>query len=248
MLTALRSKSGGIIAKVFIALLAGSFAVWGIEDMLRGGNSETLAKVGDREIGSYEFSEAFNRQLSVYSRRIGETVTPDRARELGLDRQILGDLMRDAALDSQAAALGITMPERAVAQRVADSPQFQGANGGFNADSFRNLLRQNGFTEEQFFATERAGMTRQVISQPLTTQAVVPNTLVELIWKHRTEQRDATYFEFTLADAAKQPTDADLKSLYDENQDLFREPERRSMAIVALTPEAIMAGIEVSED
>ena len=99
MLTALRSKSGGIIAKIFIALLAGSFAVWGIEDMLRGGNSETLAKVGDREIGSYEFSEAFNRQLSVYSRRLGETVTPDRARQLGIDRQILGDLMRDAALD-----------------------------------------------------------------------------------------------------------------------------------------------------
>ncbi len=248
MLTALRSKSGGIIAKVFIALLAGSFAVWGIEDMLRGGNSETLAKVGDREIGSYEFSEAFNRQLSVYSRRIGETVTPDRARELGLDRQILGDLMRDAALDSQAAALGITMPERAVAQRVADSPQFQGANGTFNADSFRNLLRQNGFSEEQFFAVERSSMTRQVISQPLTTQAVVPNTLVELVWKHRTEQRDATYFEFTLSDDAKQPTDAELKKLYDDNKDLFREPERRSMAIVALTPEAIMAGIEVSED
>lgn len=248
MLTALRSKSGGIIAKIFIALLAGSFAVWGIEDMLRGGNSETLAKVGDREIGSYEFSEAFNRQLSVYSRRLGETVTPDRARQLGIDRQILGDLMRDAALDSQAAALGITMPERAVAQRVADSPQFQGANGSFNADSFRNLLRQNGFSEEQFFATERASMTRQVISQPLTTEAVVPNTLVELIWKHRTEQRDAAYFEFTLSDDAKQPTDANLKSLYDENPDLFREPERRSMAIVALTPDAIMSGIEVSED
>lgn len=248
MLTALRSKSGGIIAKVFIALLAGSFAVWGIEDMLRGGNSETLAKVGDREIGSYEFSEAFNRQLSVYSRRLGETITPDRARQLGIDRQILGDLMRDAALDSQAAALGITMPERAVAQRVADSPQFQGANGTFNAESFRNLLRQNGFSEQQFFATERAGMTRQVISQPLTTQAVVPRTLVELVWKHRTEQRDANYFEFTLTDGVKQPTDADLKSLYDENPDLFREPERRSMAIVALTPDAIMSGIEVSED
>lgn len=248
MLTALRSKSGGIIAKVFIALLAGSFAVWGIEDMMRGSSSVTLAKVGDREIGSYEFSEAFNRQLSVYSRRLGETVTPDRARQLGIDRQILGDLMRDAALDSQAAALGITMPARAVAQRVADSPQFQGANGTFNAESFRNLLRQNGFSEEQFFAVERSNMTRQVISQPLTTQAVVPDTLVELVWKHRTEQRDATYFEITLPDGLKQPTDAELKSLYDDNKNLFREPERRSIAIVALTPEAIMAGIEVSED
>lgn len=248
MLTALRSKSGGIVAKIFIALLAGSFAVWGIEDMLRGGNTDVLATVGNREIGSYEFSEAFNRQLSVYSRRLGETVTPDRARELGVDRQILGDLMRDAALDSQALSLGITMPERAVAQRVADSPQFQGADGTFNADSFRQLLRRNGMSEQEFFAIEREGMTRQVISQPLTTQAVVPDTLVELIWKYRTEQRDATYFEFTLPDDAKQPSDADLKALYDENPDAFREPERRTVAIVALTPAAIMSRVEVSED
>ena len=248
MLTALRSKSGGIIAKVFIALLAGSFAVWGIEDMIRGGTSDVLAKVGDREIGSYEFSEAFNRQLSVYSRRLGETVTPDRARQLGIDRQILGDLMRDAALDSQAASMGIAMPERAVAQRVADSRQFQGSDGSFNADRFRQLLYQNGISEEQFFAIERNAMTRQVISQPLTAQAVVPKTLVELIWKHRTEQRDATYFEFTLPDDTKQPSDADLKSLFDENPDAFRQPERRTIAIAALTPQAIMDRIEVTED
>ncbi len=248
MLTALRSKSGGIIAKVFIALLAGSFAVWGIEDMIRGGTSDVLAKVGNREIGSYEFSEAFNRQLAVYSRRLGQTVTPDRARELGIDRQILGDLMRDAALDSQAQSLGITMPERAVAQRVADSSQFQAADGSFNADRFRQLLRQNGMSEQQFFAVERQNMTRQVISQPLTAQAVVPDTLVELIWKHRTEQRDASYFEFTVPDVMKQPSDADLKSLYDENPGMFREPERRTFAIVALTPAAIMSGIDVTED
>jgi len=248
MLTALRSKSGGIVAKIFIALLAGSFAVWGIEDMLRGGNTDVLATVGNREIGSYEFSEAFNRQLSVYSRRLGETVTPDRARELGVDRQILGDLMRDAALDSQAVSLGITMPERAVAQRVADSSQFQGSDGTFNADNFRQLLRRNGLSEQEFFAIERQSMTRQVIAQPLTTQAVVPDTLVELIWKHRTEQRDATYFELTLPDDAKQPSDADLKTLYDGNPDAFREPERRTIAVVALTPGAIMSGVDVSED
>ena len=248
MLTALRSKSGGLVAKVLIGLLAASFAVWGIEDMLRGSTSNVLAKVGDREIGSYEYSEAFNRQLSVYSRRLGETVTPDRARQLGLDRQILGDLMRDAALDSQADSLGITMPERAVAQRVADSPQFQGASGGFNANSFRNLLRQNGLSEQQFFATERRNMTRQVISQPLTDQVVVPDTLVEIVWKYRTEQRDATYFEVTLANDATQPSDADLKKFYDEDPAAFREPERRTFVIAALTPAAIASTVEVTED
>ncbi len=247
MLTTLRSKSGGWIAKIFIGLLAASFAVWGIEDMLRGSVPDRLATVGDREIGITEYRETFNRQLAEYSRRLNQTVTPDRARELGLDRQILGDLMRDAALDSQAQALGIQMPARAVAQSVADSPRFQSADGSFNADRFRQLLRSNGITEEQFFALETRNMTRQVISQPLIAEAVVPETLVELIWRHRTEERDASWFEISLPSLGKQPSDAELKSLYDENPEVFRVPERRTFAVVALVPEAIASSIEVSD-
>ena len=247
MLTSLRSKSGGWIAKIFIGLLAASFAVWGIEDMLRGSVPDRLATVGDREIGITEYRETFNRQLAEYSRRLNQTVTPDQARELGLDRQILGDLMRDAALDSQAQALGIQMPARAVAQSVANSPRFQSADGAFNADRFRQLLRSNGITEEQFFALETRNMTRQVISQPLIAETVVPETLVELIWRHRTEERDASWFEITLPSLDKQPSDAELKSLYDENPATFRVPERRTFAVVALVPDAIASSIEVSD-
>jgi peptidyl-prolyl cis-trans isomerase D len=249
MLTTLRSKTGGWIAKIFIGLLAASFAVWGIEDMLRGRVSDELARVGERVISTTEYSEQFNQQLRVYSQRLNETVTPDRARELGLDRQILGDLMRDAALDSQATELGIRMPAKAVAQSIADTPRFQSADGSFNANAFRQLLRANGLSEQQFFAAEAQNMTRQVISQPLTALAVVPDTLVELIWKHRSEQRDAKWFEITVpADAAKEPSDADLKKYYDENPVAFAQPELRTFAVVALTPEAIASRIEVSED
>jgi peptidyl-prolyl cis-trans isomerase D len=249
MLTTLRSKTGGWIAKIFIGLLAASFAVWGIEDMLGGRGSDELARVGERVISTTEYSEQFNQQLRVYSQRLNESVTPDRARELGLDRQILGDLMRDAALDSQASGLGIRMPAKAVAQSIADTPQFQSADGSFNANAFRQLLRANGLSEQQFFAAEAQNMTRQVISQPLTALAVVPDTLVELIWKHRNEQRDARWFEINVpADADAEPSDAELKKFYDENQTAFAQPELRTFAVVALTPQAIASRIEVSQD
>ena len=50
MLEALRSKTGGIIAKIFIGVLALSFAVWGISDVFRGTRNDVLATVGDTEI------------------------------------------------------------------------------------------------------------------------------------------------------------------------------------------------------
>ncbi len=35
MLSTLRSKSGGIVAKIFIGVLAMSFAIWGVSDIVR---------------------------------------------------------------------------------------------------------------------------------------------------------------------------------------------------------------------
>ena len=247
MLSTLRSKTGGWVAKIFIGLLAASFAVWGIEDMLRGGTSDELAKVGEQSVTSTQYREAFNNQLRSYSQQLNESITHDRARELGLDRQILGDLMRDAALDNQANTLGIRMPAKAVAQSIADTPRFQSPDGSFNAEAFRQLLRANALSEQQFFAAEAQNMTRQAISLPLTSKAVVPDTLVELIWKHRSEQRDAKWLEITTPEITATPGDADLKAFYDENPNAFAEPERRTFAVVALTPEAIAASTDVDE-
>jgi len=36
MLTAMRGATGGIVAKTFLILLAGSFAVWGVADVFTG--------------------------------------------------------------------------------------------------------------------------------------------------------------------------------------------------------------------
>ena len=54
MLATLRSKTGGIIAKAFIGLLALSFAVWGINDIFTGYRTEevTFSDTGDAYVTS----------------------------------------------------------------------------------------------------------------------------------------------------------------------------------------------------
>ncbi|HFB98355.1 MAG TPA: hypothetical protein ENJ62_04370, partial [Bryobacterales bacterium] len=77
MLTVLRSKAGGWVAKIFIGLLAASFAVWGISDVFRGSRTDTLATVGEKEITVEQFQETFRNQLNRISQQLGKPITPD---------------------------------------------------------------------------------------------------------------------------------------------------------------------------
>ena len=76
---------------VVMFLLAGSFAVWGINDIFRGFGRSTLAKIGDTEIGIEQFRQNYNDRLQQIGQQLGHPLPPDQASALGLDRQVLGE-------------------------------------------------------------------------------------------------------------------------------------------------------------
>ena len=119
MLDAMRSRAGGWVAKIFIVLLAASFAVWGVADVFTSRQGDVLVTVGEVEITAEEYRTVFNRQLRQMSRQIGRSITPEMARDMGLDRQILNQLIRDAAFTAQARNLDLAVPNRAIVSRIA---------------------------------------------------------------------------------------------------------------------------------
>ena len=64
MLDALRKGAGTWVAKLFIALLIFSFAVWGISGFLTGVGQNTAAKVGDTEVSLFDFDRAYRQDLT----------------------------------------------------------------------------------------------------------------------------------------------------------------------------------------
>jgi peptidyl-prolyl cis-trans isomerase D len=249
MLTALRSRAGGLVAKAFIILLAASFAVWGIADVFSGRQSEVVAEVGTRTVSAPEFSNAFNRQLRVLSSQIGQPLTPAQGREFGLHRQVLGQLVRDATLEAQADTLNLNVSPKAIAQRIADNAQFQGADGSFNADQFRRLLQSAGLSEQAFVAAERQGLLRGFITDSISQGLAPPRTLAGIAHKHRTEQRDASFFTITgkTQDIAD-PSDDELKKFYDGNPRLFAVPERRAMTVLQVTPATLANQMQATDE
>src|SRR3954471_6998105 len=109
MLRGIHKASSGWVGKSIMAVVMGllvvSFAIWGIGDIFRGFGRSSLAQIGKTEIGVEQFRNYYNDKISQFGRRIGRPITPDQARGLGLDRQILGELVAETALDEKARQL-----------------------------------------------------------------------------------------------------------------------------------------------
>src|SRR5690348_18420796 len=97
---------GRAIMGVVLGLIAISFGIWGIGDIFRGFGTNTVAKVGGTEIRADIFRQLYQDRLQQLGRNIGRPILPDQARALGLDRQLLQQLIGDTALDERARALG----------------------------------------------------------------------------------------------------------------------------------------------
>ena len=249
MLDAMRSRAGGWVAKIFIILLAGSFAVWGVADVFTSRQDDVLVTVGDVEITAEQYRNVFNRQLRQLSRQVGRSITPDMARDMGLDRQILNQLINDAAFAAQASELGLAVPNEAVASRIASDPAFQNSQGEFDPQDFRNRLMLSGISEGEFVADQRRLMLTGAISDALDSGIKPPRPLVEALWHHGSERRDAQFFEVDPSDVTVPgPSDSELREFYDENPSLFEVPERRQIAIIHADPVEIGQRIEISDD
>jgi len=250
MLDSMRRAAKGWVAKVLIGILALSFGVfWGIQDVFRGYSSDVLASVGDQEISSSEFTSQFRDALQAYSRQTGQSITPDIARQIGLDRQVLMDLIRGAALDAEGNKLKLAVSDAQLAAIIAQEPMFRGLDGKFSPELFRTILRNNNLTEAGYVASERTRFLRTAVSDSAGENFTAPAALVEAAYRFRNEERDARFFMVTAADTEiAAPTDEELKKFFDENPQAYTAPEYRNVVVMKADPADLAAKIIVSDE
>ena len=83
------------MAKILLVLLAGSFGVWGIQDIFGGYNASALATVGDQEISSQQYSNSFRQALQNLAQQSGQNLSAEDARKMGIDHTILNNLVEN---------------------------------------------------------------------------------------------------------------------------------------------------------
>ena len=249
MLEALRKSVSGILAKILIGLLIVSFAVWGIGDMVRSYGRDIVAQVGDRPISASEFRQAYQVQVSNFSQQFGRRLTPQEAKVLGIEQQVLQQLTGAAAVDNHTERLGLDVSEKTVERNITTDPVFLGPDGTFSPARLEDILRRSGYSENQYVEARKRDTIRDQLTTSLLSNVTPPAVLTSMIRTYQGEERVARYIEVKPDKVVTLPTpDEDaLKKTYESNKRQFMLPEYRKFEALLLTPAAAKKKLDITE-
>jgi len=250
MLTALRRMAGTWVAKILFALLVLSFAVWGIEDVVRNIGRETaVATVGGDKIELEEAQNAARREMSRIARQLGSRFEADENIRRAVAASALEQLVSDRALRVEARGMGLAAPAGTVRDAVFAIPGLAGADGAFSRPLLDSLLRQNDLTEAQFLRIIAGDVLRQQLAGAVRAGAYAPDAMTAPLLAWAMERRVADVIAVPLAamPEPEAPTEAQLRRWQENNPARFSAPEYREVAIATLTTQAVAAEIEVPD-
>jgi peptidyl-prolyl cis-trans isomerase D len=245
-----RKRGNGAQIAVYglLALLVLGLGGFGVDNF--GGRIAHIGAVGDRNIKTDDYARALQRQVADMTRQFGMQVNMDMLRAFGLDQQVLQGLVSRAALDNEVATVGLSVGDAVVAQEVQGMTSFHAGTGGFNRETYRAVLQQEGLTESQFETGLREDIARSLLQGAVTGGFAAPAMLTETLYKWVGERRGFTLLRLSEADLTTPlatPAPADLQAFYDANTAQFTKPEAKRITYIALLPEMIADSIAVDD-
>jgi peptidyl-prolyl cis-trans isomerase D len=240
---------GKIILTVIFTLLIAGVGIYGVEEFFRGGASNRVATVGSTPITAEQVRQAYQNQLQRYQAQLKRALTPDQARMLGLDRQVMSQLITEAALDQKTHDLGLAVPDAAVIRAIHEEKSFQNAQGQFEPQLFYQTLQRAGLNEGLFVREQRSVIARLQLAEAVSSDLHVPVAMREAVHRYTTERRAAAYLMLTPSTAGQipDPTDDELKTWYEANKSGFRAPEFRAANLLVVEPDALAKPDAISE-
>ncbi|MCJ2106439.1 SurA N-terminal domain-containing protein [Methylobacterium sp. E-041] len=241
---------GKIVLTVIFTFLIAGVAVFGVEEFFRGGSSTAVATVGKTPITAEAVRTAYQNQLQRYQTQMRRTLTPDQARALGVDRQVLSQLVTEASLDQKTSDLGLAVPDASVIRAIHDEKSFQNAQGQFESALFYQTLQRAGLNEAMFVREQRAVIARLQLAEAVSADLHVPEAMRLAVHRYATERRKAAYLMLppSAAGEVAAPSEDALKAYYEGNRSAYRAPEYRAATLLVLDPAAMAKPDAVSAE
>ncbi|MGJ8545197.1 MAG: peptidyl-prolyl cis-trans isomerase [Sulfitobacter sp.] len=241
------------IGKSFVWILMGLLilGLGGFGAANLSGTVRTVGTVGDKYVSVDQYARRLQQQIQAVSQQTGESLPFARAQEIGLDRAVLQQLVRERALDHEADEMGLSVGDASLRERILAIAAFQGLNGDFDRESYRLALSSSGLSEAEFETSLREEAARTLLEGAVASGIQMPAIFGATLVDYVGEKRDFTWSrlgEDDLETPVGAPTDAQLAAYFEENAADFVLPESKDITYVVLSPDALLDQVEINEN
>jgi peptidyl-prolyl cis-trans isomerase D len=233
-----------------LGLVCVAFVLFYIPDFLRGSGADaasgdTVATVDGREISSADFRRTYQAQLQAYRSAYGANMNDQMLKQLGIDQQILQQMVDERAAVAEADRLGIKVSDEEVRQRIFAMPAFQ-ENGGFIGEArYQQLLRMQRppMIASEFEDNVRRGLAVEKLRGSITDWLSVNDKDLEKEYRRRNDKVKLAVVSFTADSFRTQvtATDAEIASHFEAHKNDFKIPEKRKIRYLLIDVEALRA-------
>jgi len=239
------------LALAGFALLVLGFPLIQPQPETTGAVTDVLAQVGDQEITVGEFQTMYRRQLQSYQAQSDGQITSEILQSMGIDRQLLQQMIDEYAALQEAARLGVTISDAEVRESILSEPAFQ-QNGQFIGEAaYLQMLRmqQPPMTPAQFEENVRRSLMLQRLQAALTDWIIVSEDDLEREHVRRNERVRLSTVSFRADDFREglEANDDDVNALFEQSSIDYLVPEKRRLRFVLVDIPALKEAFAPSD-
>ena len=255
MLDRMRRHKGWL--KWSLALVVLTFIVFYIPAFLQNPTAAgaspgaVIAQVEGRDVTAGEFRRRYQNQIQAYQGAYGGKVSAQLLRQLGVERQVLQQMIDEQAAIAEAERQGIRVSDEELAQQIFSIPAFQEKGRFVGERRYEQVLRSQRppITKGDFEESLRRSLLVDKLRGALTAWMSVSDADIEREYRHRNEKVKLQLVALTANTFRDKVSvsDADVQTYFDAHKENYRIGERRKIKFVLIDMDQARAKATVPE-
>jgi len=255
MLDQMRRHKGWL--KWSLALVVLTFIAFYIPSFLDSTSStvgatprEVIAQVNGHELTAGEFQQRYQQQVQAYRQQFGGNINDQLLRQLGIDQQILTQMIDEQVELDEAERHGIKVNDDELAQQIFAIPALQESGRFIGERRYEQLLQSQTppISKSDFEEGLRRSMVLDRLRTALTDWMAISDAELEREYKQRNEKVKLDIVAITADKFRDKVTvsDADVSTYFDAHKAEYRIGEQRKIKYLLIDREQMRQKIAVT--
>ena len=240
MLNNIRNFSKTIFAKILLVIIIIPFVFWGMGGVFNRGNTNSLAKINNKNISTQDFIEHLNIS-KIDSNKIKENIDNDILEEL------LGELISRTLIEMEIVELNLSISEKSLVEQIKKNKNFIDDNKKFSRTKYEKFLLSNNMVAPDFEARLLANELQKKLFSYIGGGIKSPFFLTNSVFKDQNSKIEINYINLEDKYINKEDfTEFEIKTFIEENKESLKK-EFIDFSFIKINPKNLIGTDEYNK-